>query len=491
MDSNSLARDLELALGEMPLLDAHTHLDASHLTARGLHDILLYHMVVSDLASAGCPDRERLPEEPTEKEAAARIERALPFLPAIANTSCFWGTRIILADLYGWKKPVTRENWRSLDGIVRDRSGESGRPVEILDKARIVRSCTELWRRRDGRADALFQYSLEWAFFARSQWGEYDTALYELEKAWSEGRPGAPLPIAQGGSRPKTSRTIHSLRDARAAIDAYVEAIPLEVLSTAQHISTDIEFREVDDRTMSAALSRRRKAGPAERDIYASFITEEFFKRLEERRSGLVFQFSLGAEPLPFETASRLSQKTLAQLASMIALHPGIHFQCFLSSAHANQTLCTFARELPNFSLAGYWWHNFFPPFIERVMRERLDMLSTSRQVGFFSDAYTLEWSYAKSLIVRKVMARVLADKVLLGQYSSDDALAIARALLYDSPQSLLGLKPRDAARPSRRSAGAKGAAALKGSARPAAAKSPAKRPSGAASRSKGPRGRR
>ncbi len=59
----------------------------------------------------------------------------------------------------------------------------------------------------------------------------------------------------------------------------------------------------------------------------------------------------------------------------MIARHPGIRFQCFLSSAHANQALCTLARELPNFSLAGYWWHNFFPSFIERVMSERLDML--------------------------------------------------------------------------------------------------------------------
>jgi glucuronate isomerase len=169
---------------------------------------------------------------------------------------------------------------------------------------------------------------------------------------------------------------------------------------------------------------------------------EEFFKRLEARKPGVMFQFSLGAEPLPAETASRLSQATLAGLAETVARHPGIRFQCYLSSAHANQTLCTLARELPNFSLAGYWWHNFFPAFIERVMRERLDMLSAARQVGFFSDAYTMEWCYAKAVIVRKMLARVLADKVALGQYDKPAALAVAREIFFDAPRRLMGMEP-------------------------------------------------
>src|SRR4030095_1355130 len=148
--------------------------------------------------------------------------------------------------------------------------------------------------------------------------------------------------------------------------------------------------------------------------------------------------FSLGAEPLPFETGSRLHSRTLAQLAEMIGRHPKLRFQCFLASRHANQSLCTLARELPNFSLAGYWWHNFFPDVIRQVMAERLDMLPANKQVGFFSDAYCVEWTYAKAVIVRKQLARVLAEKIEEGQYSFEDAVTIARALLYDSPHSIL-----------------------------------------------------
>jgi hypothetical protein len=42
-------------------------------------------------------------------------------------------------------------------------------------------------------------------------------------------------------------------------------------------------------------------------------------------------------------------------------------------------------------------------------------------------------------------MAQVLAQRIEQGQYTMDEALAIARAILYESPQWLLGMKPREA----------------------------------------------
>jgi hypothetical protein len=198
----------------------------------------------------------------------------------------------------------------------------------------------------------------------------------------------------------------------------------------------------VGDAQMEAAIRRRGQAGPAERDIYASYINEAFLTALEQYAERIVFQFSLGAEPMPHETASILRQRTIQQLAEMIGRHPRLRFQVFLGSRHANQAFCTLARELPNLSLAGYWWHSFFPDAIRQVIAERLDMLPVNKQVGFFSDAYCVEWVYGKACIARKQLARVLAEKIVQGQYTRDDALGIARSILYDSPQSLLGMTP-------------------------------------------------
>jgi hypothetical protein len=436
---------LEDALAEVPILDVHTHLVGGKMAARGLHDILLYHMVISDLYAAGCPSGSRLtpyPGWPDESEAHARIAEALPYLAHIQNTSSFWGVRLILRDLYGWTEPITGHNWRRLDGRIRERADDRSWPREVLDRAHIERTGTEIARRGGGEDDDRLQYALEWGFFTRCQWGEYDTALYELERCWGR-TPESPAPIGSG-ARPPTERTIRSLEDVRAAVEHYVASIPYSsILSTATHISTDIDYRPVSDDEMAMALARRDRAGPDERDCYASYVNEAFLTALEAHGDEIVFQFSFGAEPLPFETGSRLSQKTIGQVGEIISRHPGIRFQCFLASRSANQAMCTLARELPNFSLAGYWWHNFFPDTIAQVIRERLEMLPANKQIGFFSDAYCAEWSYAKAAIVRKILARVLAERIELGHLDEPMALEFAQTILYDSPRWLLGMSPR------------------------------------------------
>jgi hypothetical protein len=246
-----------------------------------------------------------------------------------------------------------------------------------------------------------------------------------------------------GEKRKPGGCTIRTLDDVRAAMDHYIAGIPYgQVLSMATGLSTDIDYRLPSDAEMAAAINRRGQAGKAERDIYAAYIGELMLAGLEKHGHETVFQFALGAEALPYETMSRISQHTLAQLAEMIGRHPKLRFQCFVSSRHANQSLCTMARELPNLSLSGYWWHNFFPGAIRQVMEERLDMLPANKQVGFFSDAYCVEWSYAKAMIVRRQMAEVYARKVEQGQYTRDEAIATARVVLFESPQSLLGMKP-------------------------------------------------
>src|SRR6185436_16938901 len=111
-------------------------------------------------------------------------------------------------------------------------------------RLKIRRTGTEIARRGSGADDERLQYSLEWGFFTRCQWGEFDTALYELEKCWGH-TPSSPTSI--GGTRPPTDRRIESLEDVHAAITWYVEHVPIDqIISTATHISTDIDFSEVN-----------------------------------------------------------------------------------------------------------------------------------------------------------------------------------------------------------------------------------------------------
>ena len=442
IDHETRVAELLQGLRDIPLMDSHTHLTCGRLGARGLHDILLYHMVVADLYAAGCPTGARLtefPGWPTKEEAHARIREALPYLKYISNTSCFWGVQTILRELYDWHEPLTADNWQRLDGLIRERADDRAWHREIVRQAGVKKLTTELARREGGIDDDLFHYSMEWAFFTRTQRGEFDTALYELERCWDK-EPGSPVPHS-AGHRPPSEKVIRTLDDVHAALGHYVgQLAAAPILSLATHISTDIAFRQVTDDEMAVALARRESAGPEERDIYASYIHEAFLTALEPHADQIVIQFSFAAEPLPYNTSSLVPQRAIADLADIVARHPKIRFNCFVASRHADQSLCTLCRGLPNLSLSGYWWHNFFPSAIQAVLEERLDMLPTNRQVGFFSDAYSIEWTYAKAEIVRRQVARVLARKVAQGQYTAEESLAIARAILFETARELFGM---------------------------------------------------
>lgn len=442
MQTEMTAHAIEEILHSIPWMDPHTHIDAVHLSARGLDDILLYHMCISDLYAAGCPSGARVPEDRSEEEAARRVEEAIPYLAKARNTAMWWGVRIILADLYNWHTPIDASNWRNLDRLIKHHASNPAWPREILRRANIARTGTELFRRRDGSADDLLQYAIEWSFFARTQWGQPDIPLYELERAWNATAPQWTLPVTfDRKSAPPLHKTIKSVDDIDEAVAHYCALLPYDmVTATAQHISTDIDYTLPGQDEVSAALKARANAGDRERDIYSSYIMHRFLGELEKHGDKIVFQFSFGAEPLPHETGSRLGQRTIRQLGEIVARYPKLKFMCFLSSRHGNQSLCTLARELPNLSLCGYWWHNFFPGAIRQVMEERLDMLPLNKQIGFFSDAYCVEWTYAKAVMVRKLLAGVLADKVQLGQYSFNDIHDIAHGILYQSSCDLLGM---------------------------------------------------
>lgn len=445
MNSNSLARDLTLALGDIPVYDVHTHLVGDRLTAHGLHDVLLYHMAVSDLYAAGCPEGARLtqfPGFPDKAEAAARIEQAIPFLHRTRNTSNSWMVRTILRDLYDWTEPVTADNWRRLDAVVTERSAQPGWADGIFDRGRVARTNAEYGRRGDGSGDDSLSYCLEWGFITRVQWGEFDTPLYEMERCWSMPEAGLPMNIG-GGERPELPRTIRSAEDALAAAVHYVDQVPEMVIGMVTHFSTDIDYTTPTAAQFDDALKRRASAGPAERTVYASFIHEAMLDEFERRRPDVVIQFSFGAEPLPYETGARMRQETLGQVAELMARHPGLRFQVTNATRHVNQGLCSIAREVPNLSLAGYWWHGFYPDAIKQAIGERLDMLPTTSQCAFFSDAYCVEWQYGKATLVRRMLAEALAERVERGQYGVDDALSIARSVLFESPEHLLGMTPR------------------------------------------------
>lgn len=431
-------------LMERPIIDAHTHLDARHLTARGLHDILLYHMIISELYAAGCPNGARLSEFPTDEEVEMRIVEALDYIDYIRNTSCYWIMTIILRDLYGFDKPLTKENWREADRLIREKHAQSGWAKEIADRARIAKACTEFARKGDGSADWLLEYALEWTMYTRRQYGLYDAPLIELEYAWSCEGPSDPLPVTLG-KRPDFGKYIHTIDDVYTAMDHYFNVIPFKKLVYAgSHWSADLHYRRVSEEEMIDALSKRDYATPLEEEVYANFLQQLYLEGMQKHAIRKNLGFSVAAEPLPFETGCKLPTQVLFELGDVMAQYPNIKFFVFNAGEAEDQCLCTLAREIPNIYVEGYWWHNFYPNSIRKIMERRMDMLPANKQIGFFSDAYCLDWEYGKSILVRKQWAEMLSQKVEMGQVTVDQAVDFAARAMYDTTIEAFGFIPRE-----------------------------------------------
>ena len=68
------------------------------------------------------------------------------------------------------------------------------------------------------------------------------------------------------------------------------------------------------------------------------------------------------------------------------------------------------------------------------MFRDRLELLPTTAWSAFFSDAYMVEWVYGKQLVTKHVLSRVLAEMVAEGYVSEDDAVQVAKQVLYLTP---------------------------------------------------------
>ena len=111
-----------------------------------------------------------------------------------------------------------------------------------------------------------------------------------------------------------------------------------------------------------------------------------------------------------------------------------------LTSAQ-NQELVSYAWIFPNVVTSGHWWYSNIPTFIERDALARLQAVPKTKQIGYYSDAYKLEFVLPKFDMYRKILAGMLADHfVKPGAMTETQAIAFARLLLRENSQAIFGV---------------------------------------------------
>src|SRR5262249_60485904 len=105
-------------------------------------------------------------------------------------------------------------------------------------------------------------------------------------------------------------------------------------------------------------------------------------------------------------------------------------------SPDAAPELVAYAWIFPNVLPMGHWWYANVPVFIANDLRARLQALPKLKLLGYYSDAYKLEFIAPKFNMYRRILAEILAEDAIRDRgWAVDQALRLARAVLFDNPR--------------------------------------------------------
>jgi glucuronate isomerase len=132
---------------------------------------------------------------------------------------------------------------------------------------------------------------------------------------------------------------------------------------------------------------------------------------------------------------------SLIEYKALFNAFPDVTFCISVLTSVQNQELASYSWIFPNVVTSGHWWYSNIPAYIEHDLRARLEAVPKTKQLGYYSDAYKLEFVLPKFNMYRRCLARVLADEfVRPGRLTEDGALALARTVLRDNVGRVFGV---------------------------------------------------
>ena len=106
------------------------------------------------------------------------------------------------------------------------------------------------------------------------------------------------------------------------------------------------------------------------------------------------------------------SRVSLIQYRELFNAFPRVTFPVSVLASVTNQELTSYAWIFPNVVTHGHWWYSNAPAFLEGDLAARLETVPATKQIGYYSDMYKLEFALPKFAMYKRTLAKVLAEAV-------------------------------------------------------------------------------
>jgi glucuronate isomerase len=398
--TDALVRDLTAALTAVPLIDPHSHIEPLSPVSKSLDDILGYHYYTELAHSAG------MPQTPLAKDVAPRdrVREIVRHMERFDNTA-----------QYAWFVDIAK----TFLGYDRDR-------VTAGDADALFDAAEKTFAQKDWEQQVFKKTKLERIFLTNEfddQLEGFDTTKYvpclrtdTLVFKFKE--PGVKERLAkvtgmEAGDLPSLRKALRALfeRFVGKGAKACAISLPPDFAPSPDPVKGNAIFWMLAECCREFALPFDLMIG-VNRQVYANGVYQG--QDLFDRRTSLI------------------------QYRELFNAFPEVTFPISVLTSGQNQELVAYSWIFPNVVTNGHWWYSNIPTYIRRDLTERLQAVPKTKQVGYYSDAYKLEFVLPKYSMYRRILAEALADEfVRPGRLSETEAVTLGTRLLRDNVRDI------------------------------------------------------
>ena len=430
--NSALIKELYERIDAMPIVDVHTHVDWKTGTAANIGEVLSYHYY-TELTNSAEYVAGKFPFDDPE----ALTEMILPKLALIRNTVQYDWLMTISREYLGLGPDEWRpENWE----FIFDRS------VEVMGRAE--------WR------DEMIAQSNIVRVFLTNQYNDdlegLDPTFYspclrcEPFVVWMD------RPAEREGLGAFLGRPVVTLADFVAAIDkTFAKFVAHGMGYAAMSIPANLKTFYVSAPDAQLVLDKIIAGGSLtqdEKDLWAAYAMNRISDAC--RRYDRPFHLMIGVNRDVYEHGVPSGMDLFDSVNSMrgydylLNSYEDVRFPTAVLADTTGLELTAAAWIRHNVYPSGHWWYTNQPTDIAREVRRRIDAVPGNKIIGYFSDAYYLEFVLPKFRMYKFELAKALAERMErslihpnMEPFSLDAALELAEDLMINNPVRIIGIE--------------------------------------------------
>ena len=430
--NSALVRDIYQRLDALPILDTHTHVDWKTGTASNIGEILSYHYYTEMTNSA----KFKNSDFPSDPEVLTR--RILPDLALIRNTV-----------QYDWLMTISREylqlhpsewrpaNWQYIFDCSVEVMGRSEWRQEMIAQSHIVRVflTNQYDDDLEGLDTAFYTPCLRIEPFVL---GMGEAADREKMAAFL-GRPIRTTADFEGAIDMTFGKFVaHGMGYAAMSIPAGFKTFPV-LLEDARRL--------LDKATAGTVWTED------ERQTWGAYAMNCIAEAC--RKFGRPFHLMIGVNREAYAQGDPKGGRDLFDSVNsmrgydyLLNTYWDVRFPVAVLADTTGLELTAAAWIRHNVYPSGHWWFSNQPTDIAREIRRRLNAVPGNKIIGYFSDAYYLEFILPKFRMYKFELASALAERMAaslihpnMEPFTLDDAMVLAENVLVKNPARIMGIK--------------------------------------------------